>query len=159
VPDHPDVVIQDNQSKSQYGVIRGLHYQKNPHAQTKLVQVVQGLIYDVAVDMRKNSPTFGRWFGIELSETNKLQLFIPKGFAHGFSVQSKTAVVFYKCDTLYNPKAEAGVRYDDTALKIDWRIPSGHEIISEKDKKLESFATADNNFFFDSSAVNITQKV
>ena len=101
--------IQDNQSKSSYGVIRGLHYQLNPHAQTKLVRVLEGVIYDVAVDVRKGSPTFGKWFGIELSADNKKQLYIPKGFAHGFSVLSQTAVVFYKCDNLYNPSSEGGI--------------------------------------------------
>ena len=143
------VFIQDNQSKSQYGVIRGLHYQKNPHAQTKLIRVLQGEILDVVVDLRKNSPFYGKWFGLELSEFNKLQLFVPKGFAHGFSVLSENAVVSYKCDELFNPASEAGVFYNDNFLKIDWKIPVGKEIISPKDKCLPDFKTSDNNFIFD----------
>ena len=143
------VFIQDNQSKSQYGVIRGLHYQKNPHAQTKLIRVLQGEILDVVVDMRKNSPTYGKWFGLELSEYNKLQLFVPKGFAHGFSVLSDIAVVSYKCDEFFNPASEAGVLYNDNFLNIDWKIPVGKEIISPKDNGLPDFKTSDSNFIFD----------
>ncbi|MBI4648021.1 MAG: dTDP-4-dehydrorhamnose 3,5-epimerase [Bacteroidia bacterium] len=126
--------VQDNQSKSSYGVIRGLHYQTAPYAQTKLVRVIEGMIYDVAVDIRKNSPTFGKWFGCELSMENKLQLLIPHGFAHGFSVLSKTAVVLYKCDSLYNKHAERGIRYDSPELAIDWKIPVEKIIVSDKDK-------------------------
>jgi dTDP-4-dehydrorhamnose 3,5-epimerase len=140
--------VQDNQSKSQYGVIRGLHYQKNPFAQTKLVRVLEGRIYDVALDLRKGSPTFGKWFGLELNSDNKLQLFIPKGFAHGFSVLSETAVVLYKCDVLYNPQSEAGVMCLDTDLKIDWKIEPGKEIISAKDMQQPVFEKADHNFTF-----------
>lgn len=141
--------VQDNQSKSQYGVIRGLHYQKNPFAQTKLVRVLEGSIYDVAVDLRKGSPTFGKWFGIELNSENKLQLYIPKGFAHGFSVLSEKAVVLYKCDVLYNPVSEAGIKCTDKSLNIDWKIFTGKEIISEKDLKQPNFENADFNFIFE----------
>ena len=140
--------VQDNQSKSQYGVVRGLHYQNNPHAQTKLIRVLQGKIYDVALDIRSGSPTFGKWYGMELSDENKLQLYIPKGFAHGFSVLSKNAVVLYKCDALYHPEAEAGIIYNDPYLKINWNIPSGKEIISAKDKNLPAFLNANYNFTF-----------
>jgi dTDP-4-dehydrorhamnose 3,5-epimerase len=111
--------LQDNQSKSSYGVIRGLHYQKNPFAQTKLVRVLEGKILDVAVDIRKGSPTYGRHFSIELSAENKKQLFIPKGFAHGFSVLSGTAVVLYKCDALYNKESEGGILFNDRDLNIN----------------------------------------
>jgi dTDP-4-dehydrorhamnose 3,5-epimerase len=114
--------IQDNQSKSSYGVIRGLHYQKNPFAQGKLVRVLEGKILDVAVDIRLNSPTYGQHFSIELSADNKLQLWIPAGFAHGFSVLSETAVVLYKCDHLYNKESEGGIKYDDKDLNIDWKL-------------------------------------
>lgn len=140
--------VQDNQSKSDYGVIRGLHYQLNPKAQTKLVRVLEGTIYDVAVDVRQGSPTFGEWFGLEISAENRKQLLIPKGFAHGFSVQSKTAIVFYKCDELYAPEQDAGIIYNDNKLEIDWGIPSDKILLSEKDRKLPSFKEAKNNFQF-----------
>jgi dTDP-4-dehydrorhamnose 3,5-epimerase len=140
--------VQDNQSSSQYGVIRGLHYQLNPHAQVKLIRVLVGKILDVAVDIRKNSPTFGKSFSIELSAENKKQLFIPAGFAHGFSVLSDHAEVLYKCDSFYNKQCEAGILYNDPSLEIDWKIPAGKEIISEKDKLLPSFADCQNNFTF-----------
>ncbi len=140
--------VQDNQSKSQYGVIRGLHYQKNPFAQTKLVRVLEGKIYDVALDLRKGSSGFGKWFGIELSAENNLQLFIPKGFAHGFSVLSEKAVVLYKCDVLYNQASEAGIKCTDKSLNIDWRIKAGSEIISAKDLNQPDFENADYNFIF-----------
>ncbi len=116
--------IQDNESKSARGVVRGLHYQLNPYAQSKLVRVIQGAVYDVAVDLRAGSPTFGQWFGVELNETNKKQLFIPKGFAHGFSVLSETAIFSYKCDDLYNKEAERAIQVFDTKLKIDWKLES-----------------------------------
>ncbi len=132
--------VQDNQSKSSYGVIRGLHYQSPPYAQTKLVRVLQGDIYDVVVDIRKNSPTFGKWFGIELTSENNLQLLVPKGFAHGFSVISETAVVFYKCDDFYNTQSERGIRYNDTTLNIDWKVKKGSELISAKDAILPSIS-------------------
>lgn len=131
--------IQDNQSYSSYGVIRGLHGQGGDAAQAKLVRVLQGEILDVAVDVRKNSPTFGQYFSIHLSAENKQQLFIPKGFLHGFSVLSETAVVFYKCDAYYNQSSEFGIRFDDQTLKIDWKIPEAMQIISAKDQQLMSF--------------------
>ncbi len=131
--------VQDNQSKSSYGVIRGLHLQSEPHAQTKLVRVLEGAIYDVAVDLRKGSLTFGKWFGVEINEENNLQLLIPKGFGHGFSVLSETATVFYKCDELYHPELEIGVKFDDPELAIDWKIPAEKMSVSDKDKILPSF--------------------
>ncbi len=137
--------VQDNQSKSVYGVIRGLHYQIAPYAQTKLVRVLQGKIYDVAVDLRKNSPTFGEHFGIELSDHNKQQLLIPKGFAHGFSVLSEEAVVMYKCDEFYNPTAERGIIFSDEKFNIDWQIKESKMIVSEKDLRNPSFEEASSN--------------
>jgi dTDP-4-dehydrorhamnose 3,5-epimerase len=138
--------IQDNQSKSSYGVIRGLHYQLQPKAQTKLVRVLEGRIFDVAVDVRQGSPTFGKWFGAELSAENCTQLLIPKGFAHGFSVLSETAIVFYKCDELYAPETDAGIAFNDPELNIDWQIPADKVMVSEKDGKLPKFKDAKNNF-------------
>jgi dTDP-4-dehydrorhamnose 3,5-epimerase len=138
--------VQDNQSKSSYGVIRGLHYQLEPKAQTKLFRVIEGLVYDVAVDVRKGSPTFGKWFGIELSAENKKQLLIPKGFAHGFSVLSETATVFYKCDELYAPETDAGIIFNDTELNIDWKIPANKILVSDKDNKLPPLSRSKNNF-------------
>ena len=138
--------VQDNQSKSSYGVIRGLHYQLNPKAQSKLIRVLSGTIYDVAIDIRKKSPDFGKWFGVEISDKNYKQLLIPKGFAHGFSVLSEKAVILYKCDELYAPETEAGIIYNDKELNIDWKIEEGKEIISGKDLNLPSFNKALNNF-------------
>ncbi|MGE0077951.1 MAG: dTDP-4-dehydrorhamnose 3,5-epimerase [Bacteroidales bacterium] len=140
--------IQDNESKSSFGVIRGLHYQLSPYSQTKLVRAVQGKILDVAVDIRQNSPTFGKHFSIELSTENKIQLLIPKGFAHGFSVLSETATVFYKCDNLYTPEAERGIQYNDPQLNIDWKINSEQAIISSKDKVYPEFSNAEMNFIY-----------
>src|ERR1700744_4288712 len=120
--------VQDNQSFSTYGVIRGLHYQLAPHAQAKLIRVLQGKIFDVAVDLRKNSPTFGKFMGIELSAGNRRQFLIPQGFAHGFSVLSETAEVSYKCDAFYHKDSEGGIRYDDPELNIDWQVPAGKAI-------------------------------
>ena len=140
--------VQDNQSLSSYGVIRGLHYQLNPFAQTKLVRVLEGKILDVAVDLRKGSPTFGQSFNIELSAENKKQLLIPKGFAHGFSVLSASAVVLYKCDALYNKENESGIRFNDAVLNIDWKIPKDKAIISERDMALQGFEDCRNNFEF-----------
>ncbi|MDD2995405.1 MAG: dTDP-4-dehydrorhamnose 3,5-epimerase [Paludibacter sp.] len=137
---------QDNQSKSGYGVIRGLHYQLNPHSQSKLVSVIRGAVWDVAVDLRKNSPTFGQWYGVELTEDNHTQFLIPQGFAHGFSVLSEMAVFSYKCDDFYNPTLERGIMFNDPALAIDWKIPAGKEIISDKDMKHPLFADAEMNF-------------
>lgn len=140
--------VQDNQSKSSYGVIRGLHYQLNPFAQYKLVRALEGAILDVAVDIRRGSPTFGKHFSIELSAENKKQLLIPAGFAHGFSVLSNTAVVLYKCDALYNKDNEAGIRYNDPSLNIDWKIKHGKELVSEKDLQQPLFENCRNNFEF-----------
>lgn len=137
---------QDNQSKSGYGVIRGLHYQLNPHSQSKLVSVIRGAVWDVAVYLRKNSPTFGQWYGVELTEDNHTQFLIPQGFAHGFSVLSEMAVFSYKCDDFYNPTLERGIMFNDPALAIDWKIPAGKEIISDKDMKHPLFADAEMNF-------------
>lgn len=128
--------VQDNQSSSAYGVVRGLHMQKAPHAQAKLVRVLKGAIYDVAVDVRPDSPTFGRWYGLEISAENRLQLFIPHGFCHGFSVISEQATVLYKCDAFYHPGSEAGIIYNDPQLAIDWKIPADKIIVSDKDAKL-----------------------
>ena len=140
--------IQDNQARSTYGVIRGLHYQLAPHAQTKFIRAISGSILDAVVDMRKGSPTFGKSFTIELSAENKLQLLVPKGFAHGYSVLSETAEVFYKCDEFYNKSAEAGLIYNDPSLNIDWKIEDGKEVISEKDVILPTFENCVNNFIY-----------
>lgn len=137
---------QDNMSKSSYGVIRGLHYQLNPHSQSKLVSVVQGAVWDVAVDLRKDSPTFGQWYGVELTEENHLQFLIPQGFAHGFSVLSETAVFTYKCDDFYSPTLERGLAYNDPTLNIDWKIPADKAVISEKDTKHPFLKDAEINF-------------
>lgn len=138
--------IQDNESKSSYGVIRGLHYQLAPYSQAKLVRVLEGRVYDVAVDLRKNSPTFGEWVGVELSGDNKRQFLIPKGFAHGFSVLSETAIFAYKCDEYYHPEAEAGIICNDPSLNIDWKIPEKDEKFSEKDKFLPELKNAKMSF-------------
>ncbi|HRO42282.1 MAG TPA: dTDP-4-dehydrorhamnose 3,5-epimerase [Flavipsychrobacter sp.] len=127
--------VQDNQARSTINVLRGLHYQNPPHAQTKLIRALQGTIWDVVVDIRKESATFGQWFGIELSEENKRQFLIPKGFAHGYSVLSETAEVFYKCDDFYSKEDEGGLLYNDPALNIDWKIDLKDAIVSEKDLK------------------------
>lgn len=137
---------QDNLSKSQYGVIRGLHYQLAPHSQSKLVSVVQGTVWDVAVDLRKGSATYGQWYGVELNDVEKTQFFVPKGFAHGFSVLSETAIFSYKCDDLYNPHSERGLMYNDPTLNIDWKIPAEKALISEKDLKHPFLADVDTNF-------------
>jgi dTDP-4-dehydrorhamnose 3,5-epimerase len=138
--------IQDNESKSAYGVIRGLHYQLEPYAQAKLVRVIEGKVFDVAVDLRENSPTFGKWFGIELSSNNKKQLFIPRGFAHGFSVLSKTAIFAYKCDNIYSREAERAINLADPRLNIDWKLHESERIISEKDKDAPLFNEAEKKF-------------
>ncbi len=140
--------VQDNQAKSSYGVLRGLHYQLNPHAQTKFIRVLSGSILDVVVDIRKGSPTFGRSYAVELSAENHLQLLVPQGFAHGYSVLSETAEVLYKCDTFYNKDSEAGIAYNDQFLNIDWMIPADKQVISEKDIIQPSFAGCKNNFVF-----------
>ncbi len=138
---------QDNESKSSYGVLRGLHYQIAPYSQTKLIGVVKGNILDVAIDMRKNSSSFGKHISVELSDENKNQLFIPKDFAHGFVVLSKEAIVSYKTDNYYNPKCERGILYNDTNLNIDWKLDKKDFILSDKDIKLPLF---DNAVVFDS---------
>ena len=131
----PICFVQDNESKSSYGVVRGLHFQKGEHAQSKLVRVVKGAVLDVAVDIRKGSPTFGQWVSVELTEDNHRQFFIPRGFAHGFSVLSEIAVFQYKCDNFYAPQSEGAIAWDDPDLNIDWRIPADKIILSAKDSK------------------------
>lgn len=128
------VFVQDNESNSKYGVLRGLHYQKAPFDQAKLVRVIKGNVLDVAVDIRKDSPTYGKHVAIELSDENKLQVFIPKGFAHGFVVLSKDAIFQYKCDNYYSPSHAEGIKWDDERLNINWKLPVEHIILSEKDK-------------------------
>ena len=130
---HPIRFVQDNESMSSYGVMRGLHYQRMPYTQSKLVRCVKGAVLDVAVDIRKGSPTFGQHVAVELTEDNHLQFFVPRGFAHGFSVLSETAVFQYKCDEFYHPEADAGINILDGSFGIDWRIPSEKAILSEKD--------------------------
>ena len=133
---------QDNESKSVYGVLRGLHYQLPPHAQSKLVRVVEGKILDVAVDIRKNAPTYAHHVAVELSAENKKQLFIPRGFAHGFVVLSEEAKIAYKCDNYYKREHDTGIMYNDSELNIDWQLPSDVLILSEKDRNLASFSEA-----------------
>lgn len=136
--------VQDNQSKSSYGVIRGLHFQRGDYAQAKLVRVLSGRVLDVALDIRPESPTFGQHFALELSAENRLQLFIPRGFAHGFAVLSQTAEFFYKCDNFYAPQHEGGISYNDPQLNIDWQISVDEQILSPKDKSLPLFASLFN---------------
>lgn len=138
--------VQDNQSKSSRGVIRGLHYQLLPKAQAKLIRVIEGEIYDVALDLRKNSKTFGKSFGLVLSASNKKQFLVPHGFAHGFSVLSETATVLYKCDSLYSPEMERGINPMDPFLAIDWMLNEKEIILSEKDNKSPIFKEAEYNF-------------
>ncbi|GAA4303959.1 dTDP-4-dehydrorhamnose 3,5-epimerase [Compostibacter hankyongensis] len=131
--------VQDNQARSSYGVLRGMHYQRPPYAQTKLVRVLEGAIWDVVADLRRSSPTFGQVYGLELSAENKKQLLVPAGFAHGYAVLSPTAEVFYKCDHFYQKASEGGIRYDDPDLQIDWKIDLSRAVISEKDLQLPAF--------------------
>lgn len=133
--------VQDNQSFSTYGVIRGLHAQSREFAQAKLVRVLKGEVLDVAVDIRPDSPTYGQHFSVKLSAENRLQLYIPRGFLHGFSVLSETAEFFYKCDNFYHRTAEVGVKYNDSTLNIDWLIPVDKQSVSEKDVILNTFAS------------------
>jgi dTDP-4-dehydrorhamnose 3,5-epimerase len=140
--------VQDNQSSSNYGVIRGLHFQWPPHAQAKLVRVLYGEILDVAVDIRKGSPSYGKAICLELSAENRKELFISPGFAHGFSVLSEKAEVFYKCNALYNSESDAGIYFNDPALNIDWKIPADKIIVSDKDKMLPALAECKNSFVF-----------
>ena len=128
------VFVQDNESKSSYGVLRGLHFQKPPHAQSKLVRVIKGAVLDVAVDIRRGSPTFGQHVAVELSGDNHRQLFIPRGFAHGFSVLTDEVVFQYKCDNFYAPQSEGALAWNDPDLAIDWRIPADKLLLSEKDR-------------------------
>ena len=131
--------VQDNQSKSCYGTVRGLHFQKGAAAQAKLVRAIEGSVLDIAVDLRPDSETFLQWLTIELTAENNLQLFIPRGFAHGFSVLSETAIFAYKCDNFYSKEAEGGIRFDDPQLNIDWGIPQDKMLLSEKDLALSFF--------------------
>ncbi len=139
--------VQDNQSKSSYGVLRGLHFQKPPHCQSKLVRCIKGKVLDVAVDIRKGSPTFGKYVAVELSEENHRQFFVPRGFAHGFAVLSEEAVFQYKCDNFYNKESEGSVAWNDASLNIDWKIEPEKVLLSEKDKLSKPVAEAD--FLFD----------
>ena len=138
--------VQDNQSKSVYGTVRGLHFQKGEHAQAKLVRVLEGTVLDVAVDLRRASPTYGQYVSVELSAENNRQLMIPRGFAHGFSVLSETAVFAYKCDNPYCRESEGGIRFDDPALAIDWRIDPAKALTSDKDKRHPYFSEFESCF-------------
>lgn len=138
--------VQDNQSKSVYGTVRGLHFQKGEHPQAKLVRVLEGSVLDVAVDLRRASPTYGQHVAVELSAENNRQLLIPRGFAHGFSVLSETAVFAYKCDNLYCRESEGGIRFDDPTLAIDWRIDMSRALTSEKDREHPFFAEFETCF-------------
>lgn len=140
------VFVQDNESKSSYGVLRGLHFQKPPFAQSKLVRVVRGAVLDVAVDIRKGSPTFGKHVAVELTAENHRQFFIPRGFAHGFSVLSQEVVFQYKCDNYYAPQSEGALAWDDPDLGIDWRIPAAEIVLSKKDKTHPRLKDADGVF-------------
>lgn len=140
--------IQDNESKSSYGVMRGLHFQSPPYAQAKLVRCVKGAVLDVAVDIRKGSPTYGRHVAVEMTEDNHLQFFIPKGFAHGFAVLSETAVFQYKCDEFYHPESDGGISILDGSLGIDWKIPLEKAILSEKDTRHPLFKDFDSPFIY-----------
>lgn len=141
--------VQDNESRSTYGVVRGLHYQKGRHSQSKLVRVMQGRVLDVAVDIRRGSPTFGKHVAVELSGENKRQLFIPRGFAHGFAVLSPEAVFQYKCDNFYAPGAEGAIAWNDPALGIDWGIPVHDVVLSEKDSRHPLLADCPAEDLFD----------
>ena len=138
--------VQDNQSKSSYGVLRGLHFQKPPYCQSKLVRCIKGAVLDVAVDIRKGSPTFGKYVAVELSEDNHRQFFVPRGFAHGFAVLTEEAVFQYKCDNFYNKESEGSVAWNDPELAIDWRIPADKVLLSEKDKLSKCINEADYLF-------------
>jgi len=142
------VFVQDNQSRSCYGVIRGLHFQSLPFSQTKLVRVLSGAIIDVAVDIRKGSPAYGKAFSVELSADNRKQLLIPAGFAHGFSVISESAEVLYKCDKYYNKSSEKGIAYNDPELAIDWKVPADQIVISEKDSQYPFFSFYESDFVY-----------
>ena len=143
---HTVTFVQDNESKSSYGVMRGLHFQRPPFTQSKLVRCVKGAVLDVAVDIRKGSPTYGQHIAVELTEENHRQFFIPKGFAHGFAVLSETAVFQYKCDEFYHPEADGGISILDNSLGIDWQIPTDKTILSEKDTKHSLLKDFDSPF-------------
>ena len=143
------VFVQDNESMSSYGVMRGLHFQRPPYTQSKLVRVVKGAVLDVAVDIRRGSPTFGKHVAVELTAENHRQFFVPRGFAHGFAVLSETAIFQYKCDNFYAPQADGGVSILDTSLGIDWHIPTDKALLSEKDTKHEFLANFDTPFSID----------
>ena len=138
--------VQDNESKSRYGVLRGLHYQKGRYSQSKLVRVVKGRVLDVAVDIRRGSPTFGRYVAVELTEDNHYQLFVPRGFAHGFSVLSEEAIFEYKCDNIYAPEQEGAIAWDDPTIGIDWKLPAEDVILSAKDAAHPTLAEATDLF-------------
>ena len=140
------VFVQDNQSKSSYGVLRGLHFQKPPYCQSKLVRCIKGAVLDVAVDIRKGSPTFGKYVAVELTEENHRQFFVPRGFAHGFAVLSEEAVFQYKCDNFYCKESEGSVAWNDPDLAIDWRIPADKVLLSEKDKLSKNIREAEYLF-------------
>lgn len=146
--DGPITFVQDNESMSSFGVMRGLHFQRPPFTQAKLVRCVKGSVLDVAVDIRRGSPTYGQHVAVELSEENRLQFFIPKGFAHGFAVLSPTAVFQYKCDEFYHPEADGGISILDSTLGIDWKIPAESALLSEKDKKQPLLRDFDTPFLF-----------
>lgn len=143
--------VQDNESMSSYGVMRGLHFQRPPYTQSKLVRCVKGAVLDVAVDIRKGSPTYGQHVAVELTEENHRQFFVPRGFAHGFAVLSKTAIFQYKCDNFYHPEADGGISILDDSLGIDWHIPTDHAILSEKDTKHPLLKDFDSPFDFNVS--------
>lgn len=145
----PVSFVQDNESRSSYGVLRGLHFQCPPYAQAKLVRCVSGKVLDVAVDLRRGSPTYGQHVAAELSEENHRQLFIPKGFAHGFSVLSESAVLQYKCDEFYAPQSEGGISILDKSLGIDWKIPEDKTILSAKDSVRQCLADFDSPFEYE----------
>lgn len=140
--------VQDNESKSKFGVLRGLHYQLEPYAQTKIVRVVKGSVWDVAVDLRKGSPTYCKWFGVELTEENKKQFLIPAGFAHGFAVLSEEAVFQYKCTDYYHPESEGGIIFNDPILNIDWKLTEKDIHLSKKDSELPYLSKSEHNFIF-----------
>lgn len=142
------IFVQDNQSKSSYGVVRGLHFQKPPFSQSKLVRCIKGSVLDVAVDIRRGSPTFGQYVAVELTEENHRQFFVPRGFAHGFAVLSDEAVFQYKCDNFYAPQSEGAILWNDLDINVDWRIPADKVILSEKDKNHATLKNLDFSFHY-----------
>lgn len=146
---HPIIFVQDNESKSSFGVMRGLHFQRPPYTQSKIVRCVKGKVLDVAVDIRKGSPTYGQHVAVELTEDNHRQFFVPKGFAHGFVVLSETAVFQYKCDEFYHPEVDGGINIQDESLEIDWQIEIKNALLSEKDTKQPMLKDFDSPFSID----------